>query len=125
MLAGNPCSWAGPDVQVKPAEHAYLILDWQDRRIALDESRDAVVFGSRSGVDLRIPRPHVSRLHGRVERRPEGFVLVDESTNGTFVQTEDERVVHIHRAELRLWGEGWISLGEPPTEASAVRFRLD
>ena len=110
---------------MKSAEHSFLVLDWQDRRVALDEGRDAVVLGSRSGVDLRIPRPHVSRLHGRVERRREGFVLVDESTNGTFVQTEDQRVVHVHRGEVRLWGEGWFSLGEPLTEASAVRFRHD
>jgi adenylate cyclase len=110
---------------VKAGEQPFLILDWQDSRIALDTSRDRLVFGSRADVDLRVPRPHVSRLHGRIERRRDTFVLIDESTNGTFVQTEDERVVRVHRGELRLWGEGWFSPGEPLSDASAIRFRHD
>ena len=103
----------------------FLILDWHDHLIAFDAHRQAVVFGSQPGVDLRIARPFVSRLHGRIERRRDAFVLVDESTNGTFVQTEDEHVVFVRRGEMRLWGEGWISLGEPLDETSAVRFRHD
>ncbi len=106
-------------------EQSQLTLHWQDRRLALDGRRQAVVLGSRADTDLAVPRPFASRLHARIERRRDAFVLVDDSTNGTFVQTEDERVTFVHRGEVRLWGEGWISLGEPLDEASAVRFRLD
>jgi len=117
--------WAASDNDVTSAPQSVLILDWQDNLIVFDGHRQAVVFGSRPGVDLRIPRSCVSRLHARIERRRDAFVLVDESTNGTFVQTEDERVVLVRRGELRLWGEGLISFGEPLVEASAVRFRHD
>jgi adenylate cyclase len=111
--------------QVEPGPQPLLILDWQDRRITIDAHRGAVVCGSRPDADLNVLRPYVSRRHGRIERRRDSFVLVDESTNGTFVQTEDQRVLFVRRGELRLWGEGWISFGEPPTDGSAVRFRHD
>lgn len=102
-----------------------LILDWNDTRIAFDERRSTVVVGSRPGVDLRIARPFVSRRHARIERRRDAFVLIDESSNGTFVQTEDERVAFVHRSEMRLWGEGWLGFGEPLGNAAVVRFRHD
>jgi hypothetical protein len=49
-------------------------------------------------------------------------VLVDHSTNGTNVQTEDERISMVHPGEMRWWGAGWISLGEPLTPETAIRF---
>jgi adenylate cyclase len=101
------------------------MLDWNGARIALDERRQALACGSLPGLGLRIPRPFVSRRHARIERRGDAFVLVDESTNGTFVQTEDRRVAFVRRGEIRLWGEGWLSFGEPPGPGSVVRFRHD
>jgi len=124
ILGGNSYR-AAAGHQVSPGPHPLLILDWQDRRITLDAHRGTVVCGSRPDVDLHVRRQYVSRRHGRIERRGDSFVLVDESANGTFVQTEDERVLFVRRGELRLWGAGWISFGEPPTNASVVRFRHD
>ena len=39
-------------------------------------------------------------------------MLTDQSTNGTFVQTEDGQEVFIRREELALYGNGYISLGK-------------
>ena len=50
-------------------------------------------------------------------------MLVDHSTNGTYVQTEDEQVTFLRRGEFRLWGDGWIALGEPLSAETAIRFR--
>jgi pSer/pThr/pTyr-binding forkhead associated (FHA) protein len=110
---------------VEPERQTLLMLDWNGVRIALDERRQALACGTSPGLDLRIQRPCVSRRHARIERRGDAFVLVDESTNGTFVQTEDRRVAFVRRGEVRLWGEGWLSFGEPPGPASVVRFRHD
>jgi len=68
--------------------------------------------------------PAASRHHARVVFANNDFFLIDHSTNGTFVQTEDERVAHVHRDKIRLWGSGWISLGEPLAIAPTVHFRL-
>ena len=39
-------------------------------------------------------------------------MLIDQSTNGTFVKTPEGKEVYLRREELPLWGEGSISLGE-------------
>ncbi len=104
-------------------ERSQLVLDWRDRRVVLGDERQALSIGSLADADLTVPRRFTSRHHAHIERRKQSCVLVDHSCNGTFVQTEDERVVFVRRGEVRLWGEGWISFGEPLTQESAVRFR--
>jgi len=64
-----------------------------------------------------------SRRHARIVREHKDFYLVDYSTNGTYVQTEDETVTHVHRTKLKLWGEGWISLGEPLNLGQPIHYR--
>ena len=103
-------------------EASQLVLDWHDCHLVL-AAEEPVVLGTGDDADLILEREYASRNHARIERRNQAFVLVDHSTNGTFVQTEDERLTFIRRGELRLWGDGWISLGEPLTPQTAVRFR--
>lgn len=71
---------------------------------------------------LRIELPFMSRCHARIERERQYFMLVDESSNGTFVRSEDETVCHVHRGRFRLWGAGMLSFGQPISLESVVRF---
>ena len=64
-----------------------------------------------------------SRCHARIEHKHKDFYLVDCSTNGTYVQTEDEQIHYVHRNSVRLWGVGWISLGEPLHARKPILFR--
>jgi adenylate cyclase len=100
-----------------------LILSWQDQSVVLDGTGRELSLGSRTGSAMQITGPFTSRHHATIERRTHAYVLVDHSTNGTFVQTEDDRVTFVRRGEVRLWGEGWISLGGPLSRQSAVHFR--
>ncbi len=103
-------------------EASRLVLDWHDRQLTLDE-KERVELGSASGADLPVPSGSASRSHAHIEHRKHYFVLVDHSTNGTYVQTEDEKITFLRRGEFRLWGDGWIALGEPLTVETAIRFR--
>ena len=103
-------------------EASQLVLDWRDRRLVVSSERP-LELGSNSSKDLTVDRAFTSRSHAFIERRNHYYVLIDQSTNGTFVQTEDEQVTFIRRGELRLWGAGWIALGEPLTHDSAIRFQ--
>ncbi|MBT8134211.1 MAG: adenylate/guanylate cyclase domain-containing protein, partial [Gammaproteobacteria bacterium] len=47
-----------------------------------------------------------------LEFRRGKFVLLDHSTNGTYVKLNDQNDIFIRREELPLIGEGHISLGE-------------
>ncbi len=103
-------------------EASQLVLDWHDRQLTLDGD-NCVELGTAADADLTIPCSTASRSHAHIERRKQYFVLVDHSTNGTFVQTEDEQVTFLRRGELRLWGDGWIALGSPLSSETAIRFR--
>lgn len=55
-----------------------------------------VVFGREAGSDIVVPNKDVSRRHAEIFSSPQGYVLVDSSTNGTFVngdRIEAQRVL--------------------------------
>jgi hypothetical protein len=81
-------------------------------------------LGRDPACDLVLGRPLASRHHARIACRRHSLLLVDESSNGTFMKLEDETVVFLHRRSRRLWGTGWLSFGEPLTRDSAVRFEF-
>lgn len=98
---------------------AVLRLHYQDRTIALEPGSSPVVLGRGKDVDLVIDDSMASREHARIECRGDKFVLVDASTNGTYLLTEDGPV-YLRREETTLSGSGRISLGREPEEAEAV-----
>ena len=106
-------------------DQSHLLLNWQNQRKVFDGAEGSMTLGADASVVLQIDRTFTSRHHAHIECHNNNFVLVDHSTNGTYVQTEDERVTFVRRGEMRLWGNGWISLGEPLSEEVAIRFQHD
>src|SRR5881398_1132281 len=47
-----------------------------------------IVFGREAGCDIVVAGKDVSRRHAEIMQTPKGYVLVDSSTNGTFVNEE-------------------------------------
>ena len=80
------------------------------------------IIGRGSDCGLALDSPYVSRRHARIARERQYFVLIDESSNGTFVRSEDETLCHVHRGVFRLWGAGMLSFGQPFSLESVVRF---
>lgn len=103
-------------------EASQLMLEWRDQQLLLADDKP-VELGSNPDTDLIVEGAFTSRHHAAVKARNHFFVLVDHSTNGTYVQTEDEKITFVRRGEMRLWGSGWISLGEPLNRQSAIRFQ--
>jgi adenylate cyclase len=50
-------------------------------------------------------------MHARIERRRDKFVLVDQSSNGTYVTVEGEPEIELRREEMILRGCGHLSFG--------------
>ena len=65
----------------------------------------------RSGVVVTSRR--ASRVHARIERRRDKFILVDQSSNGTYVTDENGRETVLRMEEMALRGRGRVSFGEP------------
>ncbi len=66
----------------------------------------------------------ISRLHARIEISRSKFVLIDQSTNGTFVQNADGEESFVRRDSLQIKGQGTIGLGRLPEQDSPQTIRF-
>lgn len=80
----------------------------------------SVSIGREQANDVVIPVSSASRNHATIERRRDRWVLVDHSSNGTFVSSSTDGDIHLRHEELILGREGKIGFGHPvassPTE---------
>ncbi|MDX1509518.1 MAG: FHA domain-containing protein, partial [Woeseiaceae bacterium] len=67
----------------------------------------------------------ISRIHAKVEMRRGKFLLIDQSTNGTFIQNVQGEETFVRRDSAELGDEGTIGLGraEEPGAALAIHFK--
>lgn len=68
-------------------------------------------------VHLHINQELVSRDHCHIDFRRGKYVLVDHSTNGTYVYGADNSFIYLRREELPLQGSGKIGIGQPLAKA--------
>ena len=102
---------------------ARLRLTLQDHEVIVDESRPNVAMGRAEDSDLVVKGHLISRLHARIEVSRDKFVLIDQSTNGTFVQTVGGEESFVRRDSMQLKGEGLIGLGRVPELDSPQTIR--
>ena len=116
-----------PQIALESRRMARLHLRFQDHEVVVDESRPNVVMGRAEENDLVIKGNLISRLHARVEISRNKFVLVDQSTNGTFLQLEGGEEAFLRRDSMQIKGEGMIGLGRTPEADSplTIRFRCE
>ena len=88
-----------------------LRLMYRGAEVVVDVGRPSVSIGREAGNDVVVDARNASRVHARIEWRHDKFVLVDISTNGTFVASEDGSETRLRREELILDGDGSISFG--------------
>ena len=116
-------SMAG-DLGLPGITQASLRLSFHGKEIEFDQNRLALSIGRGPQNDLIVPHDFTSRVHARIELRRGKFVLIDQSTNGTFVLTADGREIYLRREELILEGTGSITFGRrlPADSPELVRF---
>ncbi|HLS80200.1 MAG TPA: adenylate/guanylate cyclase domain-containing protein [Steroidobacter sp.] len=104
-----------------------LRLRFPGGEIVLDEHRPEVAIGRAEENDVVVKGNLISRLHARIELNRSKFLLVDQSTNGTFVTTRDGDEAFVRRDSMQLKGEGVIGFGRAPdsSSASVVRYSCE
>ena len=132
-LAG--LGWTAFAVARQPATAASVPVDRRiEQRVRIrhgqntlfvDETRPVVLLGRELGNDVVIADPRASRQHARIERRREGFVLIDQSTNGTFLADDSGNESCIKGAELVLAGSGRIGCGFSANEVERELVFID
>ncbi|TLY58071.1 MAG: adenylate/guanylate cyclase domain-containing protein [Gammaproteobacteria bacterium] len=108
----------------RPVRLMRLRLRCQDQDILVDEQKSSITIGRAEDNDVVIKGNLISRLHARIEINRNKFVLIDQSTNGTFVQTADGEESFVRRDSLQIKGEGMIGLGRLPEQDSPQTIRF-
>lgn len=85
----------------------------------LNKNNTNVSIGRGSQSDFIVNAALASRSHAKIEFRRGKFILVDMSTNGTFVETDTGEHHYLRREELLLTGNGRITLGQDLAESDA------
>jgi len=101
-----------------------LHLQFQSQELVLDERRTSVAIGRAEENDLVVKGNLISRLHARIELNRNKFLLVDQSTNGTFVTSSEGEESFVRRDSMPLRGEGMIGFGRAPEGNSPLTLRF-
>lgn len=110
---------------VERAGGGQLILIGADRHVELGADRPTLTVGRGDGNDLVVKHSLVSRLHARVEYHEGQFVLIDQSSNGTYVVSASGRSTYFRRNKCVLEGAGVIGLGKAPVPDSPLTVRYE
>jgi len=93
------------------ATPATVTLRHGTRDIELGAAKSVLTMGRDQQNDVVIADRKASRLHAKIERRRDKFVLIDHSSNGTYVTLEGEAEIILRREEWVLRGRGSMSFG--------------
>lgn len=97
-----------------------LRLSQGNRSFVLNTQTPSVRMGRAATSELRVADTRASRDHARIEMRGDKFVLVDHSSNGTFVAIDGEREFVLSHEEVVLRTQGQIALGRSCAESPDV-----
>jgi len=102
-------------------------LSFRDQSIEVSDQRKSVSLGRADDNDLVIKGNLISRIHAKIEMRRGKILLIDQSTNGTFLQNIEGDETFVRRDSVELHGEGTIGLGrsEEPGSSLAVHFKIE
>jgi hypothetical protein len=102
-----------------------MVLNFRDQTVEVSDKRKSVNIGRADDNDLVVKGNLISRIHAKVELRRGKFILVDQSTNGTFLQNAQGEETFVRRDSTELKGEGTIGLGraEEPGGTLAIHFK--
>jgi adenylate cyclase len=111
-----------------PAPAARLRLRFRGEEVVVGEQGKATItMGRADENDVVIKGNLISRVHARIDVARNRFVLVDESTNGTFIQQDAGEELYVRRDSTVLTGSGVISMGRVAARGTplAIEFRVE
>lgn len=111
----------------KPPTARRVKLRCQNQEVIVGEGRKTATLGRADDNDVVVKGTLISRLHARIEVSRGKITLIDESTNGTFVQVEGGDEFFVRRDSTELTGQGVIGLGriaQPGTDL-AIHYTVE
>jgi adenylate cyclase len=108
-----------PTKKLEPGPGA-ITLVYRGAKSVRRRQRDSITLGRDEKCGLVVHADDASRLHCTIERKHDKFVLVDHSTNGTYVTIEGSPEVLVQREEFALTKRGFITLGRPKSASKEI-----
>ena len=112
--ASDEMTMATPSI-LSTARPVVLWLKHGANEQQLEQANAGIVLGRDAACQIVIADRMASRQHARIERRRDKFLLIDQSTNGTFVAVAGEPEISLRREEVMLRGSGQIAFGHSVT----------
>jgi len=102
-------------------------LRYQGREYVVGDGKENLTMGRADENDIVVQGGLISRIHARIEIARNKLLLVDQSTNGTFVTSQDGKEAFVRRDSVALQGKGMIGLGKLPeaNASDAIRYQLE
>ena len=110
-----------------------LKLIYRANIFVVDRAHASIQMGRGDSNDIVVVSLFASRVHARVEARDDRFVLIDLSSNGTFVlpdaeseEAQQPAETRLRQEEVVLSGRGWLGMGRSAAKHGdhSVRFML-
>ena len=89
-----------------------LLLNFKDSTVEVSDKKKSINLGRAEDNDLVVKGNLISRIHAKIEMRRGKFMLVDQSTNGTFIREDSGKESFVRRDSTELTGSGIIGLGK-------------
>jgi adenylate cyclase len=105
---------------VKEARKGTLRLQYGITEVIAKGEHNPVSLGRDFQCGVIILDDLASRRHCTIEQRGGEFVLIDHSTNGTYVTEEGKTELHLHQASFTLRKHGWLAFGQPRARTDQV-----
>lgn len=102
-----------------------LHLRYGNKRITLDDSKPVITMGRDPQCDIVVHDRRASRNHARIELRGERIVVIDTSTNGTYVTLHGKPELFLRKEECGLYSKGIICFAGSATSAGADFAEFD
>ena len=98
-------------LDLKLPEAAFkMMLNINGRQIKMTEKSPNKIIGRGEECDIQILAPMASRVHAEIQFSDGNFKIIDQSTNGTWLEMGGNSL-RLHRDKTVLLGSGRIALG--------------
>jgi len=115
----------GPQKELRKSLCTGLLLAYRGTRFEVRDDSPPFTIGRGDRNILLVDQDQVSRNHADIHFRQGRFILVDGSTNGTYLRLDNGERFFVQREEFVLHDQGDISLGEAVRDGDPYLIRFE
>ena len=102
-----------------------IILSFQGKEYVITRDNIPFTIGRDENCNLQIDSRFASRLHCKVFFDKRNFMLIDSSSNGTFIRNGSAQPLQLNKSVAPMAGSGCIKLGEriTPNDKQLILYK--